>query len=265
LELAASLEEASGISPPPEEPAPPGFSAALPATKTNIIAEIKYRSPSHGPFRCRKPPDEIADSYVENGAAALSVLTDQTFFSGSLDHLARVRKRLIEQERSAKIPILRKDFILDRRQVVEACRFGASAYLLIAACLDVVQLRELIQCGEEQGIEPLVEVHDAWELERAIDSGAGIIGVNNRNLKTFEVDIRTSFELARMLEGESYLLVAESGISEPQQVRELQDAGFSAFLIGTAFMNSKNPGEELASLLAEVGGKESDGSRIYSE
>lgn len=241
----------------------PSFRAAISRDKCNVIAEIKYQSPSHGPFLCQDSPEDIAAGYVRAGAAAISVLTDEKHFHGSLDHLRRVRAALDGLEeahaaeaesqrevRASRTPLLRKDFILDPVQVNDARRFGASAFLLIAACLSVDELRSLRSHGEELGMESLVEVHDAFELEAAIDSGASMIGVNNRNLRTFEVDLQTSFDLARRMEGETgHLLVAESGISEPSQLRELRDAGFSAFLIGTILMNSISPERRLSELL----------------
>lgn len=230
----------------------PSFSEALRKPSINIIAEIKYSSPSHGPFTCQDPPEKIAESYAEAGAAALSVLTDQTFFSGNAEFLTRARKTLSSDERFRSLPLLRKDFIIDRNQIVEARQIGASACLLIAACLSQMELQGLIEAGVEQGLDSLVEVHDPYELEKSLEAGAAIIGVNNRNLKTFEVDLRTSFDLARRLEGEDRLIVAESGISEPQQIVELKDAGFSAFLIGTTFMDSRNPGLKLRELLERL-------------
>ena len=220
----------------------------------SIIAEIKYKSPSHGFFACQRTPEEISGSYSRAGAAALSVLTDQVFFAGSLEYLARVRKHLDQGVAGRPVPLLRKDFILDRYQILEAGNAGASALLLIAAVLPGPRLKELLEATGENGMEALVEVHDPRELEAALESGAGIIGVNNRNLKNFKVDIRTSFDIARRLEGvEGLLLVSESGISEPLQIQELAAAGFEGFLIGSAFMDSEDPGEALAGLLDRVG------------
>ena len=188
----------------------PSFSAVLMRPAINIIAEIKYKSPSHGPFRCQLPPEEIAESYGVNGAAALSILTDQAFFSGSLDYLARVRKLFLSEDRLQSLPLLRKDFIIDKQQVLETRHCGASAFLLIVACLELPQLQMLIECGLQEGLDALIEVHDPYELDIAIEAGARIIGVNNRNLKTFQVDIQTSFDLVRRLEGEEFLKVVES-------------------------------------------------------
>lgn len=217
---------------------PPSFSRALSATGPSIIAEIKYRSPSHGEFRCQKPPCELAEEYWANGADAVSILTDSRFFGGKLEFLKEVSLSL-----NNALPLLRKDFLLEPYQVVEARCNGASAYLLIAGCLEKHRLKEMMECGTNLGLEALVEVHNAQELEGALEAGAGVIGVNNRDLHTFEVDVRTSFQLARLLEGErGKLLVSESGISDTVLMAELHDAGFQGFLIGTALMESDHPG-----------------------
>lgn len=231
----------------PTEPGP-SFSAVLRRTGVNIIAEIKYGSPSRGAFRCRKPPEEVASLYCRNGAAALSVLTEKRYFQGDLEYLGRIR-RLPESE---GVPLLRKDFIVDPYQVVETRHAGASAYLLIAACLSPGALRGLLEAGREHGLEALVEVHDAFELEGALEGGARLIGVNNRNLKTLRVDLETSFELARRAGcREGVLLVAESGIRRHQEILELRDAGYSAFLIGSVLMDSPDPGAKLRELRGE--------------
>jgi len=231
----------------------PSFSGSLGRNGPRIIAEIKYKSPSHGLFACQAAPEEVAEMYCENGAAALSVLTDECFFAGNLDYLEKVRLHLDSRENREPVPLLRKDFIIDRYQVLEARVKRASALLLIAAVLTKSQLKELLAFTRENGMEALVEIHGPGELETVMDCGAGIIGVNNRNLETFEVDIKTSFDIASRLEGESgFLLIAESGISEATQVKELADAGFNGFLIGSAFMNSLNPGEGLRLLLSGI-------------
>ncbi len=223
---------------------PPRFSERLEQPGIRIIAEIKYRSPSRGEFACKLPPEEVARSYAQAGAAALSVLTDEPYFGGSLANLKAAREALPE------IPLLRKDFILDRYQIAEARLHGASAYLLIVACLADGELKSLLGRGAEYQLEALVEVHDAFELETAIESGARLIGVNNRNLKTFDVNLRVSFDLARCLEGESgFVLVSESGIRSRSQILELRDAGFKGFLIGSSLMDSDDPGEALEKLL----------------
>jgi indole-3-glycerol phosphate synthase len=247
-----------------DDPAPV-FSEALRGEELAVIAEIKYSSPSHGAFHCQKPPEFVARSYALGGAAALSVLTDRRFFQGDLEYLGRVKKlqerrwalsdEELEREghedwRRRRLPMLRKDFVVDRYQVAEARLNGASAYLLIVAGLDAGKLGDLMRFGEDLGLEALVEVHDERELEVAVEAGSRLIGVNNRNLRTFQVSLATSFSVARRLEGESgFTLVAESGISERSQLNELKDAGFSGFLIGTSFMESEDPGAELARLL----------------
>ncbi len=236
------------------EQAVPSFSVSLAQPGPRIIAEVKYRSPSHGLFACKEAPEKIAESYCGNGAAALSILTDEHFFAGKLEYLDRVRKHLDSREYKESVPLLRKDFIIDRYQVLEARVKGASAVLLIAAVLSRPQLRELLEYTREAGLEALVEIHGPGELETVVDCGAEIIGVNNRDLKTFEVDISTSFDIARRLEREKgFMLVTESGISGASQVRELSDAGFDGFLIGSAFMDTLNPGEALGLLLSGIG------------
>jgi len=225
-------------------PAAPSFEAALTRPQINVIAEIKYQSPSRGAFTCRRPPGEIGQLYLENGAAAISVLTEKHFFHGDLEFIRTVR------EQETGLPLLRKDFIFDAYQLAEARAHGASAYLLIVACLTPDELQELIRKGRDYQLDALVEVHDAFELERAVESGARIIGVNNRNLRTFQVDLDTSFKLARLLEGESgFVLVSESGIREQVQLLELRDAGFDAFLVGSLLMDASDPGAGLKRLL----------------
>ncbi len=226
----------------PEEP-PASFRAAITQPSIRIIAEIKYRSPSHGPFRCQRPPEEVGLAYQQNGAAALSVLTEKSYFDGDLKFLDLLHQK------SSDLPLLRKDFIFDPYQVIEARVHGASAYLLIVACLSRSELQQLLQEGRECSLEALVEVHDPFELDAAIESGARIIGVNNRNLRTFKVDLDTSFDIARRLEGEQgFTLVSESGIREVEQIRDLQDAGFSAFLVGSSLMDTSDPGAALRAL-----------------
>ena len=225
---------------------PPLFAAAFPAGTLNVLAEIKYRSPSRGPFPCLLEPVEIAGQYRGGGAVGLSILTEKNYFAGAPEHLRAVRKEFPE------IPVLRKDFLFDSYQVLESRIWGASAILAIVACLQPSQLIGLLASAREFLLDVVVEVHDLQELETAVESGATIIGVNNRNLRDFSVDINTSFEVARRLEGEQdYLLISESGLSERTQLLELQDAGFRGFLIGGHFMNNQNPGEHLAELLAQ--------------
>jgi indole-3-glycerol phosphate synthase len=245
----------------------PRLSDALAGDSLHVIAEVKYQSPSHGLFACQDTPARVSRSYAQGGAAALSILTDETYFKGKLEFLDEVRDIMgrdwafsdedrdseeahHEPWRRRRLPLLRKDFIVDRYQVVEARAHGASAFLLIVACLSAGRLADLREYGAELGLEALVEVHDLFELDSALDSGARVIGVNNRNLRDFSVNIETAFQIARRLEGESSLtLVAESGLSTRSQLVELKDAGFSGFLIGTAFMETSSPGHALAELL----------------
>lgn len=223
------------------------FLEAITRPGTNIIAEIKYSSPSHGPFLCQRPAAEIAKIYKENGAAAISVLTDMERFSGDLKYLREVF------ETEDCLPLLRKDFITRPEQIRETLESGASAYLLIVRDLKPDQLSSLMELGAEEGLLPLVEVHSPFELETALEQGVRVIGVNNRDLGSFKVDINTSFNIARLLEGETgYTLVAESGIRERSQIAELKDAGYSAFLIGSVFMDSEDPGGKLRELRGEV-------------
>lgn len=225
------------------EEAPASFSQSLTQPGIQIIAEIKYRSPSHGLFRCQLPPEQVGLNYQRSGAAAVSMLTEKRYFDGDLGFLSRLH------EASPELPLLRKDFIFDRYQVVEARVYGASAYLLIVSCLSQSDLEELLQQGSEIDLDALVEVHDPFELETAVESGARIIGVNNRDLKTFEVDLGTSFDIAKRMEGEgNVILVSESGITEMEQIHELKEAGFSAFLIGSSLMDTSDPGAALRAL-----------------
>jgi len=222
------------------------FIDALTRPGTNIIAEIKYSSPSHGPFACRLKPAEIAAVYRDNGAAAVSVLTEEPRFQGKLEFL----RQASEIENCP--PLLRKDFIKTRLQIKEARDFGGSAYLLIVRDLPPGLLAELMEYGMELQLQPLVEIHDPFELETAIDQKARLIGVNNRNLTTLEVDVNTCFKMARLLEKEAgFTLVAESGVEDRSLILELQAAGFSAVLIGSVFMDSPDPGKKLRELRGE--------------
>ena len=229
----------------PEGP-PVSLGSALTLPGVNIIAEIKYKSPSRGDFACQLSCRDLAGIYSENGAVAVSVLTEKSYFSGDLSFL-----REIAEERP-DLPLLRKDFMVDHYQVVEARSSGASAYLLIVSCLSEQELKSLIHSGQDFQLDALVEVHGPFELEKAVNSGAHLIGVNNRNLRTFEVDLDTSFDIARRMEGEAgYTLISESGIEQHSQIVELQDAGFQAFLVGSILMDSSDPGEKLRQLRGE--------------
>lgn len=206
-----------------------------------IIAEIKRRSPSKGLLRENFQPEEIARDYQENGASALSILTDEHFFGGHLDYLRKIRCQVA-------IPLLRKDFIWDPYQVYAAREAGADAILLIAAMLEPRQLEDLQGEAHQLGLSVLVEVHDVAECETALHAGSKLIGVNNRDLKTFEVDISTSERLFPLL-GDEAVKVSESGIDSRQALERLKNAGAHAFLIGETFMTAERPGEALRQLI----------------
>lgn len=216
------------------------FSDALRLAPTAIIAEVKKASPSKGLLQPDFRPEAIARSYEQGGAACLSVLTDQRYFQGSLDDLQAARN-------ATSLPALRKDFTIDRLQIFEAAAHGADAVLLIAAILHIEQLRSFRELATELGLTALVEVHNEAELERAIDSGAEVIGVNNRNLDTFEVSLDVSLRLSEKMP-EHVLRVSESGIFTRADIELLQGAGFEAFLIGESLMKSADPVAALRSL-----------------
>lgn len=218
------------------------FLPALQRDGINIIAEVKRRSPSKGVIRENFDPLAIARNYTANGAAALSVLTEEDFFAGSLEYL-----RAIRQE--TRLPLLRKDFIFDEYQIYEACHVGANAILLIAAMLDGKQFNDLLQAAYGLGLDVLVEVHDRAELDLVMQFDVRLLGINNRNLRTFVTTLDTSLELAQDLP-QSITLVSESGIRTRADIDRLRAAGFHAFLIGEEFMRSDDEGRALASLLA---------------
>jgi len=205
---------------------------------------VKIASPSKGVLRENIDPVSLALDYEMSGAAAISVLTEEDFFSGSLNHLVGIRQRV-------SLPLLRKDFIFDPYQVYESAAAGADALLLLAAALEARQLLELRQLADELRLEALVEVHDLADLEKAISSEASMIGINNRNLRTLEVDIGVSLELARRVP-KDVVLVSESGIRTRQEIELLREAGFRAFLIGEHLVGSPRPGESLRELLGET-------------
>ena len=218
------------------------FAAALRAKKPAIIAEIKKASPSKGLLTTDFRPAANAIEYQEGGAAALSILTDQQFFQGSLRDLQSARS-------AVSIPALRKDFTISEYHVVEAAAEGADAILLIAAILTTEQMRRYREVAAQFGVASLVEVHDDIELDSALESGAEIVGVNNRNLHTFEVRLETSFRLASRIPA-NLIKVSESGIENRAQIDQLMDAGFDAFLIGEHLMRSESPRQALLSLTA---------------
>lgn len=210
------------------------------AGQAAVIAEIKKASPSKGVLRDDFIAADIAQSYAEFGAACLSVLTDQQFFQGCVDFLKQARA-------SCQLPVLRKDFMVDAYQIYESRAMGADAILLIAACLDDVQMKDFEQIARSLDMAVLVEVHDAAELERALKLKTPLVGVNNRNLKTFEVSLDTTLTLLRDIPKDR-LLVCESGIHTRDDVLRMGAAGVNAFLVGEAFMRAKEPGEALAAL-----------------
>ena len=217
--------------------------AKIAAGKPAVIAEIKKASPSKGVLRADFIPADIAQSYAEFGAACLSVLTDQPFFQGSIDYLKQARA-------SCSLPVLRKDFIIDAYQVYESRVMGADCILLIAACLDDAQLKTLEALAMSLDMAVLVEVHDEAELARALKLKTPLIGINNRNLNTFEVSLDVTLSLMGQVPAER-LLVTESGIMSPQDVKRLREAKINAFLVGEAFMRADEPGEALAELFGE--------------
>jgi indole-3-glycerol phosphate synthase len=222
------------------------FSAALCRDGLNVLAELKPASPSRGVIREPFEPVELAQSLQTAGACALSVLTEGEFFRGSLKNLRDARKAI-------QLPVLRKDFIFDSWQVWETRANDADSFLLMVVVLEDVLLRDLIVMGRELGMEPLVEVHTAEELDRALMAGAQIIGVNNRDLKTLTVDVNTSFEMIGRIP-DNCIAVSESGIRTHGELLKLRSAGFDAFLVGTRLMLSPDPGAALAALLAPSAG-----------
>jgi indole-3-glycerol phosphate synthase len=219
------------------------FSAALARPRLNVLAELKPASPSRGILREPFDPAALATSLESAGAAALSVLTEGEFFRGTLKYLRDARK-------SVQIPVLRKDFIFDPWQIWETRANDADSFLLIVAVLNDQQLGELLSLGRELKMEPLVEVHTPAELDRALGAGAQIIGVNNRNLKTLDVRVETSFELIEKIP-DGCIAVSESGIVSHAEIEKLRAAGYDAFLIGTSLMLAPDPAAALSSLLGK--------------
>jgi indole-3-glycerol phosphate synthase len=214
--------------------------ARQPGEPVRVLAEIKRASPSAGPIRAGADPTAIAADYADAGAAAISVLTDRQFFDGDLAFLARCRERV-------SVPLLRKDFIIDPYQVIEARAAGADGVLLIVAALDRTQLAELMQAAVAHQLDALVEVHDVGEAEVAIASGANLIGVNHRNLKTFQIDMSLTAAIAPLLPPGT-VLVAESGIRAAADVLLLGTVGAHAVLVGEHLMRAASPGQALREL-----------------
>ena len=220
--------------------APRDFVGALRQRTPAVIAEIKKASPSRGVLREQFDPAAIARSYAQAGAACLSVLTDRQFFQGAPEHLVAARE-------ACSLPVLRKDFVVEPYQVYESRALGADCILLIAGCLSPGQMRELERLAHELRMAVLVEVHDAAELAGALALRTPLIGVNNRNLKTFETRLETTLDLLSRVP-QDRLLVTESGILARDDVARLRDAGVRAFLVGEAFMRAPDPGAALANL-----------------
>jgi len=217
-----------------------GFRESLALPGIRIIAECKRRSPSKGVLRVDYDPPTIARGYEAGGAAAISVLTEPTFFDGSLDHLRRVRDVV-------DIPILRKDFIVTPYQIIEAAAAGADAVLLIVSALDDASLQTLAATARQYELDTLVEVHDREELDRAVAAGASVIGVNSRNLRTLTVSPTVLDDLGPLIP-RGVVAVAESGLRTPDDLRRLRAARYDAFLIGERFMTAADPGAALAEL-----------------
>ena len=214
------------------------------AGSSGVIAEFKRKSPSKGAINENARVCEVTKGYTKAGAAGLSILTDSRFFGGSTENLLAARKV------NPAMPILRKDFMIDPIQVYEAKAFGADVILLIAACLEKSRLSELTGIAGELGLETLVEIHNEDELEK-IPPSASLIGVNNRNLKTFRIDIQTSVRLAKLIP-ENFIKISESGLAEAQTVLLLKEHGFHGFLIGETFMKTGNPAKACKNFISKL-------------
>lgn len=208
--------------------------------KSGVIAEIKKASPSKGVIRANFNPVEIAASYAHNGAACLSILTDEQFFQGNLEYLQQVRS-------TCTLPILRKDFMIDPYQIYEAHQRGADAILLIVAALDHSLMTELEACAHELGMHVLVEIHDALELDAALNLNTSLLGINNRNLRTFETSLHNTLSLLPYIPANK-LIITESAIHTKEDVTIMRNANVNGFLVGEAFMRAADPGQELARL-----------------
>ncbi len=241
----ASLKEARPLSRLEEAvrdlPTPRDFRRAISRSPCSIIAEVKRRSPSKGRIREDFDPMKIAALYQENGAAAVSVLTDEEFFEGNGTYLSGIRKVV-------DLPLLRKDFVIDPYQIYETRILGGDALLLIACLLEEEQLREYIRLTEALGLSVLVEVHAREELDKALAAGAQIIGINNRNLKTFSTDLGITLDLAPFIRG-NRIVVSESGINTREDIETLMKAGIHSFLVGEALMRAEDIGGKLRELL----------------
>lgn len=221
-----------------------GFTAALRSCqrqkRPGVIAEIKKASPSKGVIREHFDPVEIAHSYEQSGAACLSVLTDVSFFQGANEYLVAARE-------AVKLPVIRKDFMVDEYQIYESRSLGADCILLIASVLSAEKMGQLNRLARDLGMDVLIEVHDKFEAETALALAPDILGINNRNLRTFEVSLKTTFDLLEMLPA-GVMAVTESGIKTRDDVEEMQKAGVNSFLVGEAFMREQEPGKKLKAL-----------------
>ncbi len=239
--LASQREEAEG-----RKGEQRGFERALRAKieagQAGVIAEIKKASPSKGVIRADFQPAQIAETYARHGAACLSVLTDERFFQGAVAYLQQARA-------ACELPVLRKDFMVDEYQVMEAGAIGSDCILLIAACLADSQMADLEAAAHALGLDVLVEVHDGDELDRALKLKTPLVGINNRNLRTFDVTLDTTLGLLPRVPADR-LLVTESGILGAADVQRMRDANVNAFLVGEAFMRQPDPGQALATLFA---------------
>lgn len=226
------------------EPARDFLGALSGGESVAVIAEIKRRSPGAGPIRPDLDPLQLASTYEAGGAAALSVLTDRDYFGGSLEDLSAARGPV-------GLPVLRKDFLIDESQIYEARAAGADAILLIVRILDDARLRSLCRLGEELGMTALVEAHDGEEVDRGVAAGARLIGVNNRNLRTFEARLDVTLGLLDRIPPD-VVLVSESGIRTPEDVRLLGEKGVDAVLVGESLLRQNDPGAGVSALVGEV-------------
>lgn len=230
----------------------PGFNRKCNSLKSNllkegssgIIAEFKQKSPSKGEINYRVKVEEVTKGYVEAGVAGLSVLTDYEYFGGTIANLAKAR------ETNPNIPILRKDFMIDTYQIIEAKAFGADVILLIAACLEKEEAKILAEKAKSLGMDVLMEIHNEEELN-IVNDFVDIVGVNNRNLKTFEVNVETSVNLAKLIP-DQFVKISESGLAGAETVHYLKKSGFKGFLMGETFMKTDNPGEACKQLISKL-------------
>lgn len=211
---------------------------------SGIIAEFKQKSPSKGEINYAVKVEDVTSAYAAAGVSGISVLTDYEYFGGTLANLAKAR------EANPEVPILRKDFMIDPYQIIEAKAYGADVILLIAACLEKSKAKELAKNAKDLGMDVLMEVHNKEELEK-VNQFVDIVGVNNRNLKTFEVDVETSVELSALI-ADNFVKISESGLRGAKEINYLRENGFKGFLIGETFMKTEDPGEACRQLISEL-------------